>query len=94
MKKLKTLLEGLDNYKIIGDINVSITSIHFNSNESQSSSLFVAISGRQKDKLHFLYKLRADGDTPFLAHSLIDSKSPSFFTTILLLLFRLKFINQ
>ena len=49
MKLLKQLLFELEYDKIIGDVDVKIQSIHFNSQEVVKSSLFVANKGVKND---------------------------------------------
>tara|TARA_Y100001968_G_scaffold328598_1_gene376095 strand:+ start:878 stop:2332 length:1455 start_codon:yes stop_codon:yes gene_type:complete len=54
MKLLKELLFGCSVHSVIGDTNVPIASIHFNSNDISESSLFVAIKGVKKNGHNFI----------------------------------------
>ena len=54
MKALEKLLNGLDYQRVIGDIDVSVSDIHFNSNNVVPLSMFVANSGEHHDGHDFI----------------------------------------
>tara|TARA_Y100001968_G_scaffold148681_1_gene135977 strand:- start:309 stop:1763 length:1455 start_codon:yes stop_codon:yes gene_type:complete len=55
MKLLRELLYGLDCESIIGNTNVGILNIQFNSKEVRSGDLFVAIQGKDYDGHNFIF---------------------------------------
>ena len=54
MKKLTDIWTGVIVQQSIGDTNIVIRSIHFDSRKVESESLFVAIKGTQTDGHHFI----------------------------------------
>ena len=68
MKLLKQLLFELEYDKIIGDVDVKIQSIHFNSREVVKSSLFVANKGEKNDGHDYILNAINKGATAVIAN--------------------------
>ena len=59
--ELKKILNGIENYKSKGDLEIDISSIEDNSKEVKPGSLFIAISGYDFDGHNFVQEAIANG---------------------------------
>ena len=70
MKLLREILYKLDVDTIIGNTNIAISSIHFNSEEVIESALFVAIKGLNNDGHNFISKAISTGSIAIICEDL------------------------
>jgi UDP-N-acetylmuramoyl-L-alanyl-D-glutamate--2,6-diaminopimelate ligase len=81
MKLLRELLYGLECESVIGNTNMSILNIQFNSKEVESGDLFVAIQGKQHDGHNFIVNAIDSGAVAVVCEN-IPNKRPSQTTYI------------
>jgi UDP-N-acetylmuramoyl-L-alanyl-D-glutamate--2,6-diaminopimelate ligase len=77
MKHLNQLLPFLNYLQIIGDKEISIYNIAYNSNKISSNSLFVAISGNTTDGHNFINQAIKNGAVAIICEKLPDTIMPN-----------------
>lgn len=72
--ELKTLLNGIENFKVKGDTNIDIKNIDSNSKNITKDSLFIAIKGFDFDGHKFVEEAIANGATAVMLDMGADLK--------------------
>jgi UDP-N-acetylmuramoyl-L-alanyl-D-glutamate--2,6-diaminopimelate ligase len=68
LKSLKSILTNLQNIEIIGNADISINGIHFDSRKIENGFLFVAVSGTETDGHQFINKAIENGATAVICN--------------------------
>ena len=72
MKRLTDILHGVHIVKSIGDVNVEVSSVQFDSRHCVPQSIFVAVKGTQVDGHLFIPKAIDQGSTVIVCESIPD----------------------
>lgn len=71
--KLKNLIKNLETVKIIGDLDVDITSVKINSNEVVKNSIFICLSGKDYDGHNFAKEVEKYGAKAIICEKKVDT---------------------
>ena len=76
MKVLKEILHNISIKKIIGDINILISDVIFDTNKLSNDSLFIAIQGSSFDSHKYIDKAISLGASAILCQSFPKNINP------------------